>query len=156
MGWWGGDRLCQTRLIPRSPDGDNISSHLKTWTSYIVSIRLWKGKFWLIALTRFLCIKNMLVPLGCPFLNHIIHYWGHCSCLWGEESMSWYMWSCAFFPQILFSYDPSRIFLIPGDTTGPTTRNITSCKEAWPRCQGKPRPSRVSVFVPRGKNISSN
>ena len=20
---WGGDRLCQTRLIPRSPDGDN-------------------------------------------------------------------------------------------------------------------------------------
>ena len=22
---WGGDRLCQTRLIPRSPDGDNNS-----------------------------------------------------------------------------------------------------------------------------------
>ena len=133
----------------------NVKS-LKDLNILYCFIRLWKGKFWLIALTRFLCMKNMLVPLGCPFLNHIIHYWGHCSCLWGEESMSWYMWSCAFFPQILFSYDPSRIFLIPGDTTGPTTRNITSCKEAWPRCQGKPRPSRVSVFVPRGKNISSN
>ena len=45
MGWWGGDRLCQTRLIPRSPDGDNNNNDI-----YIIIVidddeRLWQ---WLV------------------------------------------------------------------------------------------------------------
>ena len=28
---WGGDRLCQTKLIPRSPDGDNNDNDLKNF-----------------------------------------------------------------------------------------------------------------------------
>ena len=80
-------------------------SHLKIWTSYIVSIRLWKGKFWLIALTRFLCMKNVLVHLGCPFLIHIIYWYyeGHCFCLWGDESISCYIELARLFLKNFFS-----------------------------------------------------
>ena len=89
----------------------NVKS-LKDLNILYCFIRLWKGKFWLIALTRFLCMKNMLVPLGCPFLTHIIHYWGHCSFLLGEELIPCYMWSCAFIPQESFFIWPSENLFI--------------------------------------------
>ena len=53
VGWWGGDRLCQTRLIPRSPDGDNkIKSEIDfpelglncLLASYLITCLLPKGR----------------------------------------------------------------------------------------------------------------